>query len=174
MDMLNKGFSLIGVLIAVLLLTTGIVLFGRVATSRNLGAELGRKTLIATALAREGLELTRAVRDTNWLARDGRPWTHGLCETDQPSDFTIDAYAVRNNLPPVVGGTGTLWRTERGEWRHEPGANAETGFSRVLQVECATATQDPAFVTVTARVTWEHQSQPREVTLKEKLFNWYP
>jgi Tfp pilus assembly protein PilV len=168
----SQGLSLVGVLIALFVLATTAVALGRLLTNRAEVVGRSRSTLAAVSLAREGLELARAVRDTNWLQKNAR-WTHGLC--DVGTHVMIDPAGVRDaSSARTVDQAGQLFRADSGELTH---ARHDTSslFRRTLSLDCSQENNaDLAYITVTATVTWNQEGTDRTVELKEQLFNWLP
>lgn len=76
----RPGQTLIELLTA--LFVIGLVLIGALAlTNSNFRLEgIGAMRLVATSLAREGIELARNIRDTNWLKGNG--FDDGLANAD--------------------------------------------------------------------------------------------
>ena len=90
----QKGQSLLELLVAlsilVVALTATIVL---IVTSINAGRE-ARNKLVATSLAREGIEIVRNIRDSNWIDTTDPSWDDGLIGD--------------NTATPVIDGTNPV------------------------------------------------------------------
>lgn len=177
----SEGFTLIGVLVAAI-----IIVMGTLATTRLLGtterfAGLGRENFIAINSAREGLELVRAMRDTNWFTNEDRTFwlDHGICRTDTTTfsdtkrQFTVDPSVVRNNDTVTLGDIRLYVNATNNEWTHTA-SDKLTPFSRIITVDCSQAEAEVARVTVESKVTWTSRGQEREVSVKEVFFNWLP
>ena len=160
----NKGFTLVEVLIGLFIATVAAVSIAYTISSTNKVADAGKKTFIATNLAHEGLELTRAMRDNALFAEDAVPthtdWVskYGICDGDDSShSFEIDYDAAG-----------------------VPSRDVDPLFTRTLTANCEKATTedpltDPAFAEIASKVTWSSPTgDPKEVVLKEKLYNWLP
>ncbi len=79
---MNKGFTLVEVLIGLSIATVAAVSIAYTIANTNKIADAGKKTFIATNLAHEGLELTRVMRDDAWLGGNTN-WTGEIsCDTD--------------------------------------------------------------------------------------------
>jgi type II secretory pathway pseudopilin PulG len=63
----RRGESLVEVLIAILVLLVGALSTLRLLGSADINNQLTKERVVATNLAREGLEAVRSIRDTNWL-----------------------------------------------------------------------------------------------------------
>lgn len=144
----KTGFTLVEVLIGLSIATTATVSVAYSIARTNRVADAGRKTFIATNLAHEGLELTRAKRDNVWFAPGA------------PADHSDWADTICGDLSDI-NGTQTIGT--------EP-----TEFTREVTVDCDNASNDPAFVEVASTVTWQSPTgQNKEVSITEKLYNWY-
>lgn len=166
----NKGLSLIGTLLAVFILATTAVASSQLIARTQRASRESKEALVATMLAREGLELVRALRDTNWfLGRsDNRQWTVGLCEREE---FTIDASIVRNLNDVGDFEENQLYIANNGEWVHEE-TDTKTPFRRSIQLDCSD--QDVSLL-VTSRVTWrEGNESKRTWTVSERFYDWLP
>ncbi len=176
----NKGFTLIGVVVATSIAGFLVIVIIQLLTRADRIVDRGRNIFIATNIAREGLELVRAKRDTNWFSNSNKNlWLDkGLCAengndyTDRNRTFVIDSKMVRNNNG-VRTGEGFLYIQPNGEWSHDPLAGKTPVYSRQITIDCSTKNDDPAYITVTSKVKWNTNTGQQELTLKEKLYNWY-
>ncbi|TSC64567.1 MAG: hypothetical protein G01um1014106_64 [Parcubacteria group bacterium Gr01-1014_106] len=196
----SSGFTLLGVLIGALfivLVSTGLVFTaqrtGRVATAT-------KERLISTLLAREGVELVRAIRDNNWLATPRCPAV-GACtifwrgQTSGPGalcngTFRIDADALEL-LPASAGSEETRLALDGTAYRH--GSGTPTTYRRWVTIEspeegCGTpsifslgsipAPQPPQPLTVRVVVAWDDNPDAscapgrQCVELREDLHPW--
>lgn len=174
----QSGLSLLGTLIAVIVLAVVIIAASRLTARTQQAGRISRESFAAATVAREGLELVRAMRDTNWFLKrsDGRHWTHGLCsnpatgEVASERQFTLDPVTVRRLDPVGDIENALLTISDHGEWTHDP-TGQPTMFSRVLSVDC----QDlDVGIIVTSTVTWTSSTnQARELILRERLYDWF-
>lgn len=67
----RKGETVVEILVAVMLLVVGALSSVRLLGLANINTQLTKERVIATNLAREGLEAVRTIRDTNWLRFKG-------------------------------------------------------------------------------------------------------
>jgi hypothetical protein len=67
-----RGQTLIETIAALFILTTGLISGLALATSTFAGTSEGSEKIVATGLAREGIEIVRRMRDSNWLAAKTR------------------------------------------------------------------------------------------------------
>lgn len=99
-----RGSTLIEVIIALMVVAVGLVGALSLATSnvRNQGVGLSR--LIAINSAREGIELVRNIRDSNWLAGPSRAWYEGLAGSTTCAVIN-DARVAALDFVPCPAGT---------------------------------------------------------------------
>jgi hypothetical protein len=96
------GQTLLEGIIAIFVVTVGLMAVIGLAISNNTNAQLNNDRAIATALAREGLEVAKHVRDSNWLA--GAPFSQGLLVGDDgttplTSNIAAPQLTFDNNAP---------------------------------------------------------------------------
>lgn len=177
----QAGLSLLGVVIAVFILTTIILAVTSLLARTEKIVGISREKFEATNLAREGLELVQSQRDTNWLA-SGTPkpyWTDQLCQSGAPDvrPLAIDAVTSITIVPDPTPAQQKLYR-DNGHLTHIISAN-ETPYSRLITIDCADHEIDPTVdppkplrISVTSRVFWNHNGQPQEVVLTSNLYDW--
>lgn len=153
----RTGFSLLGVLVGFGMTLLVIAALAQLAVRTGQATRLTRDRLVAAHLAREGIELVRAVRDGNWLAsprcpspdptnfdtyacriwwRGGTPGTQPICSdgvyTVQADNLTL--------VPAVAGGNETQLYLSSLSYQHTPSTSAPTPFRRWVLIESA---EDP-------------------------------
>lgn len=177
----EEGISLISVLVALALLATTAVAISRLIVIGPTGGRVSRDNFVATQLAREGLELIRAQRDTNWFDSAKPSWTKGLCDTGaSPETLRFDsAMALGEPMgtpEPVDPITNPalikLYRNVDGQFVHNPVDSTDTIYSRLITIGCVARDSNPGFIEVTSTITWPRRGASHNVELKEKLFNW--
>lgn len=180
----KNGFTLIEVLIGLFIAVVAATYAAKTITSTNKVVSAGRDTFIATNLAHQGIDLTRAMRDTTWFKdTDRTKWISksGICETTSGNSYTIDpdkvlqfslnpddvANKVWDDSQPML-----YYQTTNVMWRHEV-TSRPTPYSRVLKADCSEKDNDPELVTITSTVKWMGQfGVEKEVSITEELYNW--
>ncbi len=183
--MKNKGFTLVEVLIGLFIAVTASTYVAKTITSTNKVVASGRDTFIATNLAHEGIELTRALRDNTWF-QDATPqnrseWMSdsGICgatSDTNPHNYTIDPEVVRRFVASKThvpdSGLQDLYIQSSKLWVHNITIQ-KTPYKRVMVADCSHVNDAPAFVTITSTVSWTGQGGVlRSVLIKEQLYNW--
>lgn len=142
--MKNKGFTLVEVLIGLSIATVAAVSVAYTIANTNKVADAGKKTFIATNLAHEGLELTRALRDNVWLI-DGVQEDAGWS----------DAITIGEDINKTI------------TFDPDP-----TEFFRNVTIEHSD--DHPEYIDVSSRVEWtSSKDENKSVEIKERLYNWY-
>ena len=166
----QRGFTLLEVLVALSFLTIISLSTIQLITRARQAADLARQDFVAVNLAREGLELVRATRDTNWFSTVDRSlWI----QEDMCQSFTYDAAMLRARASVGSPAASALYIQQNGEWGHDV-SGEPTQYEREFDVDCSEKDRDPGVVTITSRVTWQDRGLPHEVLLREKLYNWLP
>jgi len=157
---MKRGFTLIEVIIAISVMATGVLgIYALVPKIVSIsGTNLNK--FVASQLAREGIEIVRNIRDTNWLEgvdfNGGLTTCSGGCEIDyDDSDFA--AYD-----------SGRYLRINSdGFYNYDPVSetNPETKFKRKI-----TITPNADILNVKVEVTWSGKGSP--FVLEENLYNW--
>lgn len=81
----KKGFSFLEVMISVFVLSVGITAVMELMSSNILNSIGSRDATIAAELAQEGIELTRNIRDNNFITDPSEPFDdldNGICSVD--------------------------------------------------------------------------------------------
>lgn len=75
---MHRGQSLVELLIAIFVIVVGLTAATSMIFSNARTQELSAERVIAANLAREGVELAKAVRDSNWIAGGSTSFAAGL------------------------------------------------------------------------------------------------
>lgn len=168
----QRGLTVIGVLIATIVISVVGIGAAQLLTRSERIAEVASTQFVATNLAREGLELVRVVRDTSWFQNSERSqWI----PEDMCGDFVYDAAAARDGSNALSTDVEKLYINESThEWKQAAAGSGDSGYTRVMNIDCSEKDSETPFVTVTSTVTWAVRGEERSVVIKEKLFNWLP
>jgi type IV pilus modification protein PilV len=148
----EKGFSLVEVLIAILVLSVGITGLLGLMTSNIKDSINSRDAIIASELAQEGIELVRNARDNNFA--NGRDVFANIASTDGCIDKNTDS-----NNPSFLCPNEKQLHYESGFYVHSPTAQTLTKFARRITI--IDYTGPPAGKFVISTVIWGN-SWPQE------------
>lgn len=195
LDRSQAGQSLVEAIIGVTILIAGLVTTMALGIMTIRAGQVSQSRTTADNLAREGIEVVRNIRDTNWL-KDAARWDAGLCQVDDPTasldlapatgwslNFTTnnidsDAATVRQVVTP--GPNPIYYFTQAIVADSKP-----TIYHRLITLEpspevtitncnSTETSQIPNYYTVTSEVKWNEQGATHSTRLIEQIYNWRP
>ena len=156
--MSSKAFTLIEILMAITVITVGVVGSYAAITKVASITFFNSSRFIASRLAQEGIEIVTNIRDANWIKRTD--WDDDLtgcssgCEIDyDDSDFTDWVEPGRY-----------LKIDSSGFYNYQDGEN--TKFTREITITQESSDE----IKVKVQITWSGKGSPLEV--EEHLYNW--
>ena len=157
--MRSKGFTLIEIMIAITLLTIGIMASYAVITKVVSLTYLNSFRFTASRLAQEGMELVSNTRDTNWL--NGNDWDNGLTNC-------ISGCEIDYNDPSFSPYLGEYLKIDSdGFYNYEDGDDSR--FKRKIIITNVSADE----LKIKVEVTWPRLgSSPGVLEVEEHLYNW--
>lgn len=180
----SQGITLISVVLSLAILVT-VVLIATQFTIRNQRlSALSRQQFIATNLSREGLELVRAIRDTNQMqiaeTSASISWVEGICDSTLPAHIPQTFTVSYEDDWPDPTAQPNLFLMNGFYTHHDGPASTPTPYKRTITADCsyaqsddATAENKPVHVTISSQVNWDYRGEPRSVVLITKLYDWY-
>lgn len=183
----QKGQTLVEVVVAIAIIA--IAFFGIIELGRSSlrSADTAKGELVGVNLAREGIELVRAIRDNAW---EGGATSVAWSDISNMafneimyinSDLSYEIEVPLNNngkadlLLKYTDGLPTDDnRATPDSYVHNVLCNGdclETAYTREIQVEYIDET-NPYYL-VTAKVTFTNRGTVRDIVLHEKLYDWF-
>ena len=153
----NKGFTLLETIVAVGVITVGLVSVLVLINSSLSYVSLIKDRLISAYLNSEGLEVARNIRDNNWL--QNLAWNNGLSD----GDYNI-AYNSLN--PSSYADTELLLDASNGLYNYSSGN--PSGFKRKISVANLSSYE----LRVISAVTWQRKGINYTNSAEEHLFSW--
>lgn len=151
---MNKGFTLLEMLIAITIMSFGIVAIYSLISVTIRTTEQSSKIFIASQLLREGVELVRNKRDGNWLNYDS--FDQGLLSCTLGCEMAYDDNILSNYQ-------GRFLRIDnRGFYNYSSGPNSV--FKRKI-----TITSNPNYLNVLVEVFWLDNISS---AVAENLYDW--
>lgn len=157
--MRQDAFTLLEVLIAVFLITIGMLGIFALIWQISFFTSSSFAELTAVYLLQEGFELVRNIRDSNWLA--DAPWDFALtdCETGCGLDY-------QDNIPDP-GLAGTFLKFDGQFFNYDSGEN--TKFKRKIFIS---ENLEQSYLEVQTEVSWLEKTKEQKISATEKLYNW--
>jgi prepilin-type N-terminal cleavage/methylation domain-containing protein len=173
--MTQKGFTLVETLVAIAIVSIAIVGPFQIVQGVLQSSYIARDQLIAAALAQEGMEYVRQIRDSNSIYNThhagGKGWMDGLNGTAGPDCYT-NACVIDTSVPSVTS-CGNLTCAARplylsgANLYNQSSTGTVTRFTRKVRLTLISPTE--TLVTVT--VSWDYHGT-HSVVLVESLRNW--
>jgi hypothetical protein len=178
----KKGFTLAEVILAIFLLTTGIIGTYTLIAQTISSITYSSNKLIGAYLAQEGIEIVRNLRDSNWLDPATISWDEGLltancdgirdstinngCRVDYNHSYDIDK---DNPLLPLYNGE-YLNIDSNGFYSYSVNPPfTQTNFKRKIVINSGGVD----ILNVWVRVEWETRGKTYNITAQEDLYNWH-
>ena len=154
----EKGMTLVETMVALVVLTIGLIpILGVVTSSITLAIRI-ENNLIAANLAQEGIEVVRAIRDASWMNSD-------LFDKDLPGGDYLVAWDSTSLIPfnPDVH----LKIKDNGVYSYDA-ASPDTIFKRQINITKMAGGE----LKVVSKVTWTERQQNKTVDIESYLFDW--
>ena len=196
----NKGFNLVETLVALALIVAATVGPVSLITRGLADFSFSKNKLVAANLAQEGIELVRAVRETNVICDvlNGPtiwPWNENPEAPNPPSGNTFStvnagvAVDLVTTIDCNIGGgiaiTVPILSASCSErLRFDPttgiygnGGPQVTAFSRCVSIQVPAGSPDSGIpagdqMDITSTVTWNERGMEKTLALRERLYNW--
>lgn len=153
----KNGFTLIETMVAVSVVVIGLVsALGAINTALFYVSNIQNR-LIAANLVAEGIELTRNIRDNNWLA--GLAWNNGLADGDYQADYNSTSLSGYN-------GNSLLLDANSGLYNYSSGGS--TPYLRKISITNISSYE----IRVISTVTWQIRGVAYVSSAEDHLFNW--
>lgn len=185
------------VIVALGILVTGII-SGLTLTTFNLNVSAaGEGRLMAANFAREGLEVIRQKRDSNWLAGDD--WHTGILEDPQNNyrltvnfDPTDNSWSTADQTVDIAGCSDCqlYYNAGNGVFSHNDGGEL-TSFKRLITIQeiCWSELSEEEAVLdnnehcqsfglgligwqLTSQITWHDNNQDHDLKIIDRIYDW--
>ena len=156
--MTKTGFTMMELIVAIFVITTGIVGVLSLVTQTIYSATYSSNKLIAAYLAQEGIEIVRNIRDTNWL--QGLSWNNGLGVSVYEADYKASSLSF-------FGGNPLNLETLTGYYGY--GAGDATKFTRKITISNGPIGDS---LNVKVEVSWQEKGNTHSLEAQENLYNW--
>ncbi len=186
------GQGLLETVISLGIITSGLIgMLSLTVSNQTAGGEASDR-LVATYLAREGVEAARQMRDSNWLNR--LPWDQGLeSGVDYTAALLWDSATNARTLDftpaDLTHAYTRLWRAGglyfQSTQATPPGA-ALTSYRRLLRLDeicrdktvatggsaCSAGLNPKIGIRAQSTVEWDAKGNTHQLVMEERLFNW--
>ena len=168
----SKGFTLLELLIAIFIITMGLVGTMSLIQQATVQISISSPKLIASYLAQEGIEIVRNIRDTNWLkARENESikWDDGIAAGDWEADYN-------ENQTLSMSYTGRFLSIDADGFYSYSGTTP-TKFKRKIRIFDKTDLSNPPdgnpdILKVSVLIEWSDKGKTYQVAAQENLYDW--
>lgn len=183
----QHGQGLLEAIIAIGIILTATIASLTLIVSSIEASRGVRERLIASNLAREGIEAVRAARDSNWLA--DRDWTTGWAVPNTtvkeiatfapsqiflPDNPSVTRWSFTQGIVDISSTDAKLYitATSPGRYVQQSGgaSGQDSGFRRLITV---TPESTSAYL-VSSQVVYTVRGKSKTLTLQERMTNWKP
>lgn len=162
----NKGFSIIETVVALSIITIGILGILSLFTQTVSNSELGVNQEIATNLAQEGVEIIRNQRDSNWIT-EKEEWDDGISETGyyqvnfkDNNTWEIKKLGIDSTFQPFYLKNDEIYTHDA------------TGKITIFSRQIAINNYEKDILKITSTVQWTERGKTQSIILKDNLYNW--
>lgn len=189
----ESGQSLVEMIVAIAIILTGLIGAISLTISNLTGSAEAGSRVVATNLAKEGIEVARNIRDTNWL--EDEAWDEDLY---LGTDFTAIAvfnpataeWSLDFSPASVNDAAAKLYLSADNLYLQDmtPPAGQATLYSRLISLDpiCFNETtkvettsgsacgvgETKIGIRVKAEVVWNQSGRSRGLTIEDRLYNW--
>ncbi|MFA5021184.1 MAG: hypothetical protein WC517_03960 [Patescibacteria group bacterium] len=190
----NKGQGLVELIIAIAVIEIGIFSVWSLFLINFNAEREAEMRIVGTNLAREGVEVIKNIRDSNWLKNNNNefiggniwPWDEKLAAGDYTVNYDSD--------DPEDAGLTALYRNSDGFFTNIEGDNTATPYQRKITIKdiCCDDDNDnfqcdstdynvvessencplKIGLKVISEVTWQISGRSRSATVEDNLYNW--
>ncbi len=189
----QKGQGLLEAIIAVAIIAVGLSAVLALAGNNLKVSNISAQQVVAVNLAREGVEIIRNKRDSNWLA--GLPFETGIIGTSSDMEgilefdpaagtWTMDFGPDNFSDPDTVVYRNDQSGTYQGVYRQaQPSGYTPTVYKRLIHINPICANAMDGFssncgvgqlrgLRVLSEVQWSEKGNTRSFSVEERLFDW--
>jgi Tfp pilus assembly protein PilV len=162
-----RGFTLVETLVAITVLIIAIVGPLYAVHKSVVASYTARDSLIASALAQEGIEYIRQIRDYNYLSSQAS-WLNGLSNCMTANGCTVEPTTTNAPQTCSASGCSRLYLHTDSLYRQSIAEGPPSRFARKITITQVNANE----IIVTAEVTWTTLRVSYTTTVSERLYNW--
>ncbi len=191
----NLGQGLIEVIVAIAIIASGLTAALSLTSTATKGSRISTQQIVAANLAREGVEIVRNIRDSNWLQNNN--WLTGLVSgTDYNGvlryNQSTDTWSI-DFTSNAMGSNTELVRSASGRYLSilDDPNGYKTGFNRFLEMAliCENPSNNNIVIRYTgqscpngytniglkviSQVDWLEDGKTKTFMIEENLYNWH-
>ncbi|MFC1789424.1 hypothetical protein ACFLYY_00430 [Patescibacteria group bacterium] len=165
--MKSKGFTIIEVLFAAMIITMGVIGAVNYVPQIIAGTTVNSSKFVASYLTQEGFEIVRNIRDGNLL--EDAVWNEGLdgCQEGCTGDYTV--LGVED---PHLNTSGERPLDAKLKIDSVLGYNYNIGNESKFEREIIIISEGVDTLNISITVSWEEKGIPYQFSAQTKLYSW--
>ncbi|MDD3102404.1 MAG: hypothetical protein PHE59_04650 [Patescibacteria group bacterium] len=175
--MKRSAQSLIETIVAIGMITVAIVAILSVGLSNLMLSGQTSERVIATNLAREGVEIINAIRSSQRLDPD-QTWPYGMTNGNWIVDYDDSSLTAADSATIGACDNCSLYITGNDVYTRDSGSNTLTIYRRLINISdgdilggnCLNVGDCEKIITST--VYWTERGRPHSIELKTHLTDW--
>lgn len=172
----NSGFSILEVSIVLGVISIGLLGVFSLVMQNIQVQRTSKNMLVASMLAQEGLELTRNLRDTNWVL-DSENWDENIYDNEHfIIDYTGSMTSIIDSTPnDITDNIGAkLYLTSQKFYTHDSGGNTATQYYRLITVISGDKNGDGDIdnYQIKSHVQWKEKQGLKNYIAITELYDW--
>jgi len=177
----NKGFTLLEVIVAIFLLTVGVIGILSLISQTIVSSQITSSRLVASYLAQEGTEIVKNLRDANFLKiHKGETinwYDNILCCPAPPCDWGQDYICEGDYNDSSLTSSQDRKLKISGNFYQYSDSGTETPFKRKITIFDIQDLSDPLNgipdkMKVQVEVSWTERLRDYQVTVQENIYKW--
>lgn len=174
----DSGQTLVEALVAIGIVVIALISILNISLSYiSLGSQTVERTT-AIFLAREGIEIARAIRDSKWL-NPNNVWPYGLTNGNWIINYNDTAFSTVADNSSIGSCTNCkLYLDFNGRYIHTI-TSTPTPFRRMITISTGDdlgvvcpGSGDGCEKKIESKVYWTERGRAHQITLEERLTNW--
>jgi prepilin-type N-terminal cleavage/methylation domain-containing protein len=165
----NKGFTALELLTAILVIAIGVL--GAYSVVQRIFAQTidSANRIQAAYLAKEGIEVVRNIRDTNWVERNP-DWDDGLGAGNWEADYNDSSLT---SCPGACTSSNLRFLRIDGSgfYSYSFGGTA-TKFKRKITISSVAPVSGKDGIKIEVEVSWQKRGKEHRLTIQENLYDW--
>jgi len=171
-----KGFTIMEIMVSIYIISIGLIGIYSLISQNIKVKYINSNTLIAVQLAQEGIELTRNIRDNNWLTMDisGNPipYYSNIATQNGNKKFNINYdLTLTSGITNIDDAGCSLYiNSSNGLYTSSSTApNIKTMFNRMIETnnfDTSSSTE------VISTIQWKDKGRKLTYTIKTILYDW--
>lgn len=163
----NKGFTLLEIMVSITIFSFGLIGVSSLMLQAMQAETLNAGYLKASMLAQEGIELTRGLRDENWLSQGANFWDDNIAGSLDDT-FIIDYNGLPDDTPNSLDDSSTFLSLDANNFYSHSGGTPSS-YRRLIELDnsCGTYCWN-----IKSHVRWISSGKVNNYIAETMLYDW--